>query len=121
MGKTLVIDLSKEIADILSAYTDEVTEGLEKSKLKVAKNAVKTLRQTSPEGDTGDYAKGWNYLTTRGDFVIYNATDYQLTHLLEYGHAKVNGGRVAPRVHIRPVEEQVIKEFTKEVEKVIKG
>ena len=33
---------------------------------------------------------------------------------------KVNGGRVAARVHIRPAEEEAINEYIKEVEKVIK-
>ena len=114
-------DLSSEIAKALTEYTDEVTKGIEKEKKTVAEKAVQTLKNTSPKGATGKYAKGWAIKNANGKYTIYNKTSYQLTHLLEYGHAKVNGGRVAGKAHIRPVEETVINEFTKGVEKVIKG
>ena len=55
--------------------------------------------------------------------VIYNKTDYQLTHLLENGHdVIVNGKKVGHydgQVHIAPVEKQVIEKMTEEVEKGI--
>ena len=47
---------------------------------------------------------------------IYNAKLPGLAHLLEHGHAKVNGGRTAPRVHIAPVEKKLIEEYERNVE-----
>ena len=113
--------LSDAIVKALAEYTDEVEKGLEIEKKTVAEKAVQALKATSPKGATGDYAKGWTTSNIKGKQVVHNKTDYQLTHLLEYGHAKRNGGRVAAKPHIRPVEEEVIKDFTEGVEKVIKG
>jgi hypothetical protein len=112
--------LAAEIAKALQTYTKEVEEGMEKAKTKVAKESVKTLKATSPK-NTGKYARGWRVKKVGTAQVIHNATRGSLTHLLEKGHAKVNGGRVAGIPHIRPVEQAVIKEYIKQIEQVIKG
>lgn len=116
-------DLSKEITQALSEYTTEVEEGLEEAKLESAKQTVKNIKQNVESAGfvlTGDYKKGWTKKKTRNGYVVYNRTDYQLTHLLEYGHAKRGGGRVPGKPHIRPAEEQMIEDYTNAVEKVIK-
>lgn len=79
---------------------------------KTAKATVKEIREAarSKFGGTGDYAKSWKTrkLTTGNDrysTLIYASGEfYRLTHLLEDGHAKVNGGRVEGRPHIAPAE-----------------
>ena len=120
MAKVKIKGLSNEIVKALADYKDEVNKGIEIEKENVAKKAVKILKETSPK-NSGKYAKGWKVSDISGKKVVHNKTDYQLTHLLEHGYAKVNGGRVAAKPHIRPVEEKVIKEFVEGVEKVIKG
>lgn len=112
------INLANEIAKALTEYTDEVTKGIEQEKKDKGKKAVQLLKQSSPK-DTGDYAKGWTTKNVDGKQVIYNKTEYQLTHLLEFGHAKRNGGRVAARPHIRPIEEQINQDFIDGVKKVL--
>jgi len=113
-------DISKEIANALAEYTDEVTEGIEEAKKDVSKTTVKKLKVKSPEL-TGDYAKGWRAKKVGSNYVVYNKTDYQLTHLLEYGHALREGGRVRAIPHIRPAEEEAIEEYVERVERVIRG
>lgn len=52
---------------------------------------------------------------------IHNKTDYQLTHLLEFGHSTKTGGRTKAQPHIRPIEEKYSKEFENELKKKIGG
>lgn len=116
----LEITIQKELA----AYSDEVAEDIRKEVKAVAKETVSTLKATSPR-DTGEYARGWSYrveFESREDIRvrIYNRTEPQLTHLLEYGHAKTNGGRVEGRPHIRPAEQEAEKKLDGAVKVVVK-
>ena len=95
-------------------------EGLEEAKIEVAKETVKELKSTSPK-KTGGYAKGWARKKVGTAQVVHNSTNYQLTHLLENGHANRDGGRTPGRPHIAPAEQKAIDEFEKRVEKVIRG
>ena len=47
------------------------------------------------------------------DVVIHNKDLPGLPHLLEFGHAKKNGGRVAGRIHISKIEREVADKFEK--------
>ena len=124
MAKISVDQLAAEIAKGLAEYSQDVVEKVNVSSEKVGKAAVKRLKQTSPK-KTGKYAKSWTMTTEKAigqpDLRIIHAKapHYRLAHLLEYGHAKVGGGRVEGRPHIRPAEEEVIREFTREVEEAI--
>src|SRR5690625_1191951 len=114
-------NLSDEISKHLKQYTSEVEEGLEDAKEKIAKESAKELKETSPKRKKGKrrkYAEGWRAKKVGTSWVIHNATNYQLTHLLEKGHVKVNGGRVRAIPHILPVEQNAIEKFEKEVERV---
>lgn len=112
-------NLANEITKALTEYTDEVVEKVEESADRRTKEGVKLLKENSPK-ETGEYAKSWSRKKQKGSYIIHNKK-YQLTHLLEKGHAKVGGGRVAPRVHIKPVEEKIVEGFIKDVEEAIKG
>ena len=119
MSKIKISGINNEIAKIMAEYSKEVEVDLNLAKDKIAKETAQNLKQTSPKGSTGDYAKGWSVSNINGKKVVHNKTDYQLTHLLEYGHAKVNGGRVAAKPHIRPAEEKAINDFTEAVKKAL--
>jgi len=117
--------LAAEIAKGLADYSQEVVEKVNVSSEKVGKAAVKRLKESSPKR-YGKYAKSWTVKTEpevgqpHKRIVHVKPPHHRLTHLLEHGHAKVGGGRVEGKPHIRPVEEQVIKDFVQEVEEAIK-
>jgi hypothetical protein len=113
-------DLSKEIAKQLSLYTEDVEAEVEEAKDDVSKESVKLLRQKSPK-KSGDYAKGWSRKKINKDFVVYNRTAPQLTHLLEHGHVNQDGGRTPGEAHIRPVEEEINQQYLDRVERAIKS
>ncbi len=111
--------LAGEIAAMLEAYTDEVTEAVKAECETVADECLKEIRAASPV-DTGKYKKGWRKKVEyedKGDIRIrvYNAKYPGLTHLLENGHAKVGGGRVDARVHIKPAEEHAAEKLVNRV------
>lgn len=120
MANININDLTKEINKQLATYTEEVGEAVSEATDEVTKEGVKLLKIKSPD-KTGDYRKGWARKKSKNGFIIHNRTDYQLTHLLEHGHVKVGGGRVAARVHIRPVEKQIVDDFEKLVKKAIQS
>lgn len=111
-------DMTKVLNDILQDYVKEVKDTYGNVGKEVAELGVQALKQTSPVGYTGDYAKTWTYKEEKGfmgypTYIIYNDKNYRLTHLLEYGHAVRNGtGWIAgaearANPHIKDVEDKV--------------
>ena len=125
MGGIKIDDLADAIIGELAAYSQEVTDGLKQEVKAVAKECKKEIQQNSPVL-TGSYRKGWQAKTayeSKSDIrvIVRNRTDYQLTHLLEYGHAKRGGGRVDGKPHIRPAEKRAEEKLLKKVKVVVKG
>lgn len=113
-------NLANEITKQLEIYTEDVKEKVDKATNDVTKDGVKLLKAVNIEL-TGDYRTGWARKKDGTGYIIHNRTDYQITHLLEHGHAKVGGGRVAAIPHIRPVEEKIVKDFEELVKKAIQS
>lgn len=119
------IDIGAAIMKELETYSNDLVERINVSSKKCANKLKREIQENSPK-KTGSYKKGWRVKQvykshTLSQYVVHNATNYQLTHLLEFGHA-VKGGteRVKPIPHIAPAEEKVVGEFMNEVEKAVK-
>ena len=109
----------QQLEDILNDYATEVRETVDNCCMETAKDCGNKLKQTSPK-KTGKYAKGWAVKEVKqgigaSTWVVHNKTSYQLTHLLEKGHAKRNGGRVRAIPHIKPVEKWAQDELPKDI------
>ena len=117
--------LERAVTKILSDLPPKADEALDNAAKTVSKKAVDELKATSPIGSgkkSGSYARGWTTKKQKNETIVYNKTDYGLTHLLEYGHeiviyGKATGKRTRAISHIKPVEEMVQEEYPKEFEK----
>ena len=55
------------------------------------------------------------------ELTVYSKNRYQLAHLLEFGHAKRGGGRVAGKSHIAPAEEKGVRQLEEEIERSLRN
>ena len=84
----------------------------------------KNIEEAAPVR-TGRYKKSWRIKKIREkanslDVVIHSSNRYQLAHLLEYGHAKRGGGRVAGKPHIEPAAEKGEQDLINAIEEKLK-
>ena len=125
MSNIRIEDLANSITEMLQEYSEEVNEAVKDSAKARAKQAQAEIIQNAPK-DTGEYASGWGIKTIQEDkevigVEVYNKKAPELTHILEHGHAKQNGGRVEGKPHIRLAEQNAVKGFIQDIEKVVKG
>lgn len=101
-------ELADAVMDGLEEYAALTTADMKKAVRKAAK-LVRTEIASNAPTDTGAYAKSWSVKVTSETpnalvLTIHSRNRYRLTHLLEHGHAKRNGGRVTGKEHIAPAE-----------------
>lgn len=113
--------LTAAIAEELEKYAEVTGEEVKQIAKEVSADTVKEIKGSAPKR-TKKYSASWKskkqYETsTKSGFVIYSKDHYRLTHLLEKGHAKRNGGRVSAIPHLGPAEEKAVKEFERRLRK----
>ena len=126
MARTVPIDkFAEEIQKVLTEYGFKTQAAISEATRVLSKKgaqAVKAQAKSTFKG-SGWYAKNWTSRFEGGRVsaqgIIYNDEAYMLPHLLEHGHANRNGGRTPGRMHIKNVEEKIIKEFEQKVRDAI--
>lgn len=128
-GRKVSVDqLAAAITQELEAYSQEKTDELKKTIKKTAETCKREIQAASPVL-TGSYRKGWavkvEYESASDIRVaVHNRTDYQLTHLLEYGHAGRGGtniGSAPAHPHIKKAEENAAEALGKDVKIIFSG
>lgn len=122
--KVSLENLGKEIGKILEEYSGDIESNLDAITKKVGKKGAQALKNESlaefPDSKKHKkrYGSTWTSKAEKERLyttvTIYNSQP-GLPHLLEYGHASRNGGRVPGKEHISSVEEKLILEFEREV------
>ena len=124
-GNVSINALADTIMDTLEEYADLAAEDV-KQAVKDAGDVVKDdIRSHAPK-DTGDYAKSWavkkmKETSSSLTVTVHSRNRYQLAHLLEFGHAKRGGGRVAARPHIASAEQKGMEYLEEEIRKALEG
>ena len=106
---TSIDDLASEVMKGLNEYAELADVSMKKAVRKTA-TAVKNEISANAPKKSGRYRKSWTARKTREnshtlEMTVHSKDRYQIAHLLEHGHAKRNGGRVAAIPHIAPAEE----------------
>lgn len=122
--KVKVDTLADAIELELQGYSDEIKIEIASAFKNIGTRCVKKLRETSPKR-FGGYGKSWAQKVTVTDsqvsVSVYNKKYASLTHLLENGHAKSNGGRVEGIPHIAPIQEWADEEAMDAISKIMEG
>lgn len=121
-------DFQKAVMDYLINYVEDIEDDVIEETDDITKEALKEIKQISPRGKgtrKNPYYKGWTKQKgkeNKGKYTvkIHNKTNYQLTHLLEFGHAKRNGGYTEKYPHIRPLEEKYSKIYEQKITTAIR-
>lgn len=123
MAKTVSVDeMASEIMNILQEYkagVDVITE----DSVRDATNAARAcVRELSPsQNGKKTYKRNWRTkFINDGQThigIVYQGKWPGLTHLLEYGHAKVGdkGGRTEAQAHIAPAQEEAGDELMRKL------
>ena len=126
MGDKCTIDnLAKTIMEGLQEYADVASADVKTAVRKAGKNVKAEISANAPKR-TGAYAKSWAVKTEKEtanslEVVVHSKNRYQIAHLLEHGHAKRGGGRVAGIPHIAPAEEKAVKQLEEDIMKKLGG
>lgn len=119
--------LAGAINDVLAQYKSLIDEDIQKVTKDLGKRTTERVRTDANAagfGGTGEYIKNWRFKYKArvggADATVYNeAPTYRLTHLLEYGHAKVNGGRTRAFPHISKAEQWAIENYERALKEAI--
>lgn len=124
---TVSIDkLDEAVKTTLENYNKVVVKGAKQKAKESMDRLVKVTKATAPKR-TGRYAQSITSKQTRNDFFgaeytwYVKAPHYRLSHLLENGHAKKNGGRVDGTHFIKKASDPILDEYVRAIEEVIQN
>ena len=126
MNRTVSIDeMDSAIMEELEKYAELASDDLKAAVKETAASVRKDIQAGAPV-DTGKYKKSWSVKNVREDsesieLVVHSRNRYQIAHLLEHGHAKRGGGRVAAKPHIASAEQRGNEKLVQTIEQKLKG
>ncbi len=120
---TYVDDIAIEIMKGLMEYSELADTEMKKAVRKTAAAVKNDISANAPK-KTGRYKKSWAAKKVKEsshtlEMTVHSKDRYQIAHLLEHGHAKRGGGRVAAIPHIAPAEQHGEEMLTHLIEEAL--
>ena len=124
MKSVKIDDLSKEIMEGLNEYKDLTSESVKDAVKKASIITRDVIKEKAPV-KSGKYKKSWKVSKveeTSNKLIqtVHSKDQYQLTHLLENGHALKGGGRSKYFPHIGEGEKEGEKVLLELIERKLK-
>lgn len=130
MATCKVDELADEISKSLEDYAGAVAENVNDAAFLAARSVNQEIQNRAAAlWPMSEYMKGWTVsrnIKKKGkrynpavSYIVHNKTHYRIAHLLEKGHAKVNGGRTREFPHILPAAENGEAKFLSELRRRI--
>lgn len=128
MANVTIDTLSEAINQELTIYSHEITETIKNEAKSHMSQLVKRTKATAPVGNRQKHYR--DNITSKkvsendrgASYVWYvKGSDYRLSHLLERGHAKRDGGRVDGTHFIENASEPILADYIAKVEEAVKG
>lgn len=125
MSRTEISSLADEVMKGLNEYSTLATVDVKTAVRNAGKTVKNEIKANAPK-NTGTYSKSWTVKKVYENsnslgVVVHSKNRYQLAHLLEFGHAKRNGGRVEGKPHIAKAEEKAIQQFEAEIQRRLRN
>lgn len=124
MSNISVDQLANEITKAVKEYTVDVSRAIELKVDEVAREILYDAAMNAPV-DSGEYAR--TFTITKKDEqgkvkrVIWNKKHYRRVHLLEFGHAKIGGGRYNGKAHLRPAYQKFGVRLPEDIKRIIRN
>lgn len=122
---TTVDNLSSAIVRELETYSEDVTESVKVVADDVMKDLVNNTKRDAPIGARrGKYKKAISSKVSTNTkykkILVWHvkAPHYRLAHLLNNGHVKRGGGRIAGDNHITKNERIAVEDFERKIEEI---
>ena len=120
-----VNQMADAISQSMAEYAELSNEIMKQSVAEVGQSVKKDIQGSAPV-KAGRYKKSWAVQNVKENantlvVAVHSRDRYQIAHLLEHGHAKRGGGRVAAIPHIAPAEQRGGAELASKIERGLSG
>ncbi len=122
-----IINLAKEISDIVDEYVADIQGKLEAELQRTANKILEYIKSNAPRGKYSKTATADTFeVMKKGEgknltYIIYNKKKGRLLHLIEFGFEHRSGKFISARPFMRPAFDEFTPSMIEEIKKILEG